>query len=148
MCVVPSNRTLMMTSSTYHCLNMSMLDSRPDLRPEAFSQPGDVTAILTPNSTSLGPDASTNASPPLAGASTSTLEAPGPGDRMVSEGKRKQEDDSETALDASMARKKLKLEASDAEEFPLVRSEAVSDAAAAVDNPANVCDALRPRHHC
>ncbi len=127
-----------------------MLNSGPDPRPEASSQPGDgVTAILSPDSTSLGPDASTGASPPLVG--TSSLEAPGPGDRMDSEGiKRKQEDDSDTPLDTvdtSGTRKKLKLEASDVEEFPLMWPEAVSDTGATVEDPANVCDALRPRHH-
>jgi hypothetical protein len=111
------------------------------LRPEASSQPGDVTAILTPDS-----DASMSASPPLVDTSTSTLEAPGPGGKVASEGKRKQEDDSDTTLAASMTRKKLKLEVPDVEQ--LLLSEAVSDAAAAVDNPANVCDALRPRHKC
>lgn len=116
-------------------LNTSMLNIPPDPRPEPSSQLGDVTAILTPDSTSPGPDATTSASPLLVG----------PSDQMTSEGKRKQEDDSETALDASTTRKKLKLEASDTDEFPLIKSEAVSDA---VDNPANVRDALRLRHHC
>ncbi|KAH9063906.1 hypothetical protein EDB87DRAFT_77882 [Lactarius vividus] len=79
------------------------MSSEPDPRPGASSQPGDgVTAILSPDSTSLGFDANATAS----------------------EGKRKPEDDSDTALSAvgtSGTRKKLKLEASDVEEFPLVR---------------------------
>lgn len=84
------------------------------------SQPSDgVAAVL---SLGAGPSAST----PL-------LEAPSPGDKMAPEGKRKQEVDSGTALDASRTRKKLKLEASDFEEFPLKRH----DTSAAVENPAN-----------
>ena len=124
---------------------MSMLNSRPDPRPdsEASSQPGDVAAILTSDSTSLGLDASTRTSPPL-------VEPPGPGDKMeASEGKRKQEDDSDTVLGAPIPSKKLKLEVTDAEEFPLMRPEAMCDAGAAdVDNPANVCDALRLKRLC
>ncbi|KAI9461569.1 hypothetical protein BJY52DRAFT_184299 [Lactarius psammicola] len=120
-------------------IDMSMSNSGPDPLPEASSQPGDgVTAILSPDSTSLGPDASTSTSLPLV--DTSPLEVPGPGNKVTSEGKRKQEDDSDTALDAvdtSGTRKKLKLEASDVEEFLLVRPEVVSATAAAVESPAN-----------
>lgn len=118
---------------------MSTLNSGFDPRPEASLQPGDgVIAILSPDSTSLGPnDASASASPPLVG--TNSLEVPG--DKVASEGKRKQEDDSDTALDAvdaSGTRKKLKLEASDVEEVLLVRpAEAVSGTEAAVESPAN-----------
>ncbi|KAH9003041.1 hypothetical protein EDB86DRAFT_2894657 [Lactarius hatsudake] len=118
---------------------MSMLNSGFDPRPEASLQPGDgVIAILSPDSTSLGPnDASASASPPLVG--TSSLEAPG--DKVASEGKRKQEDDSDTTLDAidtSWPRKKLKLEASDVEEVLLVwPAEAVSGTEAVVESPAN-----------
>ncbi|KAH8995007.1 hypothetical protein EDB92DRAFT_1848667 [Lactarius akahatsu] len=111
------------------------MSSEPDPRQEASSQQGDgVAAILSPDSMSLGSDANTSASLPLVG--TSSLKAPG--DKVASEGKRKQEDDSDTALDAvntSGTRKKLKLEASDV--LLLRPAEAVSGTEAAVESPAN-----------
>ncbi|KAN0132960.1 hypothetical protein V8E53_009325 [Lactarius tabidus] len=88
---------------------MSTPNTEPELPPD--SQP---SAVLSPCSTPLDLDASTSASPSLVG--TSSIEAPGPGDKMVSEGKRKQEDGDGDAP----SRKKLKLEASEVEEFPLV----------------------------
>ncbi|KAH9043439.1 hypothetical protein EDB84DRAFT_1472090 [Lactarius hengduanensis] len=111
------------------------MSSEPDPRQEASSQPGDgVTTILSLDSMSPGSDANASASLPLVG--TSSLEAPG--DKVASEGKRKQEDDSDTAVDTSGTRKKLKLEASDVEEVLLVRpAEAVSGTEAAVESPAN-----------
>ncbi|KAI9439913.1 hypothetical protein H4582DRAFT_2056591 [Lactarius indigo] len=118
--------------------DMSTLNSGSDTRPAASSQPGDgVIAILIPGSTSLGPGVSASASPPLVG--TTSLEAPG--NQVTSEGKRKQEDDSDTApdaIDTSGTRKKLKLEAPDVEEFPFIGStEAVSSTESVVESPAN-----------
>ncbi|KAF8273300.1 hypothetical protein EI94DRAFT_1299043 [Lactarius quietus] len=85
-------------------------DSGPDPRSEASSQPNvGVSAVL--DSTSLGPDACTSAS-----SGTSSNEAPGP--------------------DTSRTGKRLKLEASDVEEFRLEWPRAVSEAAA-VDSPAS-----------
>ncbi|KAH9068466.1 hypothetical protein EDB83DRAFT_516585 [Lactarius deliciosus] len=118
---------------------MSMLNSGFDPRPEASLQASDgVIAILSPDSTSLGPDdASASGSTLLVG--TSSPEAPG--DKVASEGKRKQEDDSDTPLDAvdtSGPRKKLKVEASDVEELLLVwPAEVVSGTEAAVESPSN-----------
>lgn len=147
-----SNRTLvtgavncrrydLITASALFLLNMSTPNSGPSPCPDASSQPSvGVAAVLSPDSTTLDLEASTSASPPLVGASS--LKAPGPGDKMASEGKRKQEDDSD-AVDASRTNKKLKLEASNVEELPLTWPEAESTTAAAVENSTNVCNTLR-----
>ena len=103
--------------------------------PDTSSRVG-VSAALSPGSSSLGPDARTSA------VSATSLEAPGKGGKMVSEGKRKQEDDSD-AVDTSRTGKKLKLEASDVEELPHIWLEAASAPAAAVENSADVRDVLR-----
>jgi hypothetical protein len=107
---------------------MSTPNTEPELPPD--SQP---SAVLSPCSTPLDLDASTSASPSLVG--TSSIEAPGPGDKTVSEGKRKQEDGDGDAP----SRKKLKLEASEVEEFPLVWPRPGATVAAS-DNLENVCD--------
>jgi hypothetical protein len=117
---------------TLSLLNMS--NSAPD----TSSQPTvGVVAALGPGPSSLGPDARTSA------VGATSLEAPVEGGKMVSEGKRKQEDDDSDAVDSSRTGKKLKLEASDVEELPLIWHEAASAPAAAVENSADVRDALR-----
>ena len=105
--------------------NMST-NTVPELPKDASSRPSPVLSTI---STPLGTDASI-----LVGASS--IEAPGPGDKMVSEGKRKQEDGDGDTVDTS-SRKKVKLEVSEVEELVWSRPEGTSD-----NKLANVCHAL------
>jgi hypothetical protein len=93
-----------------------------------------LSTVLSLSPTPPSPDASTSTLPSLVGASS--IEAPSTGDKKVSEGKRKQEDGDGDTVDTS-SRKKLKLEASEVEEFPLVWPGPASASVAAVDSPAN-----------
>ena len=104
-------------------------NTAPELPQEASSRPSPVLSTI---STPLGTDANI-----LVGASSiEGFEAPGPGDKMVSEGKRKQEDGDGDTVDTS-SRKKVKLEVSEVEELVWSRPEGTSD-----NKLANVCHAL------
>ncbi|SRR6266404_5208507 len=111
---------------------MSTSNSPPHPRPEASSQfRDDVTNFDLVSSTSLGPAS-----------------------QGLGSGKRKREDDDDTAseaVDTSKIRKKLKVEGAPGVEveFPLLRPETVPDTLATAENPADVRNSLLPRpYYC
>lgn len=118
--------------------------------------------ILSPNmSTNSAPeppqDASLRPSPVLTTISLplspsllvgpSSIEAPGPGDKMVSEGKRKQEDGDDDTVDTS-SKKKVKLEAPEVEELVWPRLKGTVTSGDKLANVCMPCPSYTLRHHC
>ena len=116
--------------------NMST-NSAPEPPQDASLRP---SPVLTTISTPLSPDASLLAGP-------SSIEAPGPGDKMVSEGKRKQEDGDDDTVDTS-SKKKVKLEAPEVEELVWPRPKGTVTSGDKLANVCMPCPSYTLRHHC